>query len=81
MELETELSCVEVPEEPVTIQTEKVLKLSCHIDNNNNPINSLNEGLKISLVGQIEKHSQTLGRNAVYVKKSSINRLVSTIID
>jgi len=39
---------VEAPEEPATVQTEKVLRLSCHIDNNNNPINSLSEGLKIS---------------------------------
>jgi hypothetical protein len=30
---------------------EKVLRLGCHIDNNNNPINMLTEGLRISLEG------------------------------
>ena len=47
---------------------ENVLKLPCHIDNNNNPINSLQEGLDISLTSNLEKFSETLGRNANYVK-------------
>jgi ubiquitin carboxyl-terminal hydrolase 14 len=77
IELETELICAEVPDEPTTVQKEKVLRLSCHIDNNGNPINMLFEGLKISLEGDIEKRSPTLGRDAVYHKKSKINKLVS----
>ena len=56
-----------------------MLKLSCHIDNNNNPINMLNEGLKISLEGQVEKRCQTLGRDAIYNLKKRINKLVSFI--
>lgn len=64
----TESKCVEAPEEPPTEQLEKVLKLSCHIDNNNNPINMLSEGLKISLEGDVEKNSPSLGRNAIYHK-------------
>jgi hypothetical protein len=32
-----------------------VIRLSCHIDNGNKPIDMLNEGLKVSLEGQIEK--------------------------
>lgn len=35
----------------------------------------LNEGLRISLDGQVEKFSQTLQRNAVYTQKKTINRL------
>ena len=80
IELQSELKCVESPEEPATIQNEKVLRLSCHIDNNNNPINMLWEGIKISLEGDIEKRSQTLGRDAVYHKTSRINKLVSHIL-
>ena len=30
--------CVEAPDEAPTTSSEKVLKLSCHIDNENNPI-------------------------------------------
>lgn len=77
IELQSELKCVEAPDEPATFQNEKVLRLSCHIDNNNNPINMLWEGIKISLEGDIEKRSQTLGRDAVYHKTSRINKLVS----
>jgi len=37
----------------------------------------LNEGLRISLDGQVEKFSQTLQRNAIYTQKKTINKLVS----
>lgn len=77
IELLSESKCIEAPEEPATQNKENVLKLSCHIDNNNNPINMLNEGLRISLEGDIEKRSPTLGRDAVYHKTSKINKLVS----
>ncbi len=65
----------ECPEEPVQETKEQVLRLSCHIDNNNNPINHLGEGLKISLDGDIEKHSPFLDRNCVYYKQSKVNKL------
>ena len=38
IEMVTESKCTEAPDEPPTSMTEKVLKLSCHNDNNNNPI-------------------------------------------
>lgn len=53
------------------------MKLPCHIDNNNNPINSIQEGLDISLTGELEKFSEVLQRNAVFKKTSKINRLPS----
>jgi ubiquitin carboxyl-terminal hydrolase 14 len=56
---------------------ENVLKLPCHIDNNNNPINSLQEGLEISLKTNLEKYSETLGRNANYVETKKVNKLPS----
>lgn len=77
LELTSDIKCLEAPDEPATQQAEKVLRLSCHIDNNNNPINSLSEGLRISLEGQVEKNSPSLGRNALYSKTSRINKLVS----
>lgn len=77
IELESESKCIEAPEEPSTVQLEKVLRLSCHIDNDNNPINSLSEGLKIAMAGQLEKNSPSLGRSAIYSKTSRINKLPS----
>lgn len=77
IELESELQCVEVPDEKSASQSEKVLRLSCHIDNSNKPIDLISEGLKVSLEGQIEKFSPTLGRNSVYNKQSRISKLVS----
>ncbi len=53
IELESKLKNIETEAEPETIMNEHVLKLSCHIDNNNNPINTLEEGLQISLSGEI----------------------------
>ena len=46
----------ECAEEEVKTYTENVLKLPCHIDNQNNPVNHLSEGLKISLEEELEKH-------------------------
>ena len=77
IELESTFSNVETEAEPTKTITEDVLKLSCHIDNNNNPINSLQEGLDISLVGELEKFSEVLQRNAIFKKTSKINRLPS----
>jgi ubiquitin carboxyl-terminal hydrolase 14 len=60
---------------------ENVLKLSCHIDNNNNPVNHLNEGLKVSLDGDIEKFSEIGNKNCVYHKSAKINKLVKELKD
>lgn len=51
VELTSELKNQECPEEEATVNSEKVMRLSCHIDNNNNPINTLSEGIKLSLEG------------------------------
>lgn len=67
----------ETDAEPPQETKEQVLRLSCHIDNNNNPINHMMEGLKISLSGDIEKYSDILGRNSIYFKESKINKLPS----
>lgn len=43
--------------------------MSCHIDNNANPVNHMAEGLKVSLEGDIEKQSPLLGRNCLYFRQ------------
>lgn len=48
------------------------LKLDCHIDKDTN---HLGDGIKAALEEKIEKRSETLGRDAIYTKKSSISRL------
>ncbi len=52
--------------------TESFLKLDCHIDKD---INHLRDGLLAGLSSEIEKHSDTLNRDAIYTKKSEISRL------
>ena len=53
------------------------MEQKCHIDNDNNPIDQLTDGLKISLEVTIEKNSPTLGRQAMYKQSSRIHKLVS----
>lgn len=77
IELESTVKNSETDAEPEVTQTEKVLKLSCHIDNNNNPINNLQDGLDVSLSGDLEKFSEALQRNAVYKKSSLVSKLPS----
>ena len=77
IELVNTVKSKETEAEPVKETSEQVLRLSCHIDNNNNPINHMLEGLKISLEGDIEKYSDILGRNSIYFKQSKINKLPS----
>ena len=79
VELESTLQNKETDAEPSTTVKESVIKLSCHIDNNNKPIDHLAEGLKISLEGDLDRYSPVLGRNAVYSKKAAINRLVINV--
>ena len=38
-------------------------------------VNHLAEGIKLGLVGEVEKNSDVLGRNAVWTKTSRIDRL------
>ena len=76
IEMKTTYTNTEVPTE-VTDQTENVFKLTCTIENGAKPADSLAEGLKLSLEGQIEKNSESLGRDTVWDKTTKVNRLVS----
>lgn len=79
IELESTIQNMEKEDEESYIQKEHVLKLPCHIDNNNKPIDSLQAGLKISLSGDLEKYSDSLGRNALFSKTSKIAKLPNYI--
>lgn len=51
------------------------MKLPCHIDNNDNPIDSLQDGLKVTLEDQREKFSEVLQKNALFKTSSKVNKL------
>lgn len=52
--------------------SDTLFKLPCHIDKD---INHLRDGIMAGLSEKIEKHSPTLGRDALYTKKSRLGRL------
>ena len=56
LELSTTHTNKEDPTE-VTEMNEKVLKLTCQIENGPAPVSSLQEGLRLSFEGDIEKNS------------------------
>ena len=75
-EMNTVLQCEdpaanEAGEQPATAK-EEFLKLSCHIDST---VNHLTDGIRIGLRESIEKHSEGLGKDAMYTKVSQISRL------
>ncbi|KAJ2851456.1 deubiquitinating enzyme [Coemansia brasiliensis] len=68
----TTWKCEEAPEEQPTVRHEVFRKLDCHIDKS---VNYLSQGIKKGLEETIEKHSESLGRNADYQSTSRIERL------
>jgi ubiquitin carboxyl-terminal hydrolase 14 len=69
---ETVTKSEEAPDEEAQTGTDAFRDLKCNISAETN---HLREGLSIGLNEQMEKHSETLGRNAVYKKTSRISRL------
>lgn len=82
IELEVEVKCAE-GDEPPTVEKEKSLKLTCHIEGavpagdgtNKGGTDLLTQSIAKGLEGQLEKTSQTLGRPAIYNKTSRISKL------
>ena len=77
IELQTKTQNKEIEAEEAKFAVERALKLRCYIDNNNNPIDTLEEGLDIGLKGELEKYSEIAGRNCVFEKSQKINQLPS----
>lgn len=77
-DLEETLSCAESDAEAVSVRTESVNKLVCNIQGGMGSqvtVDHLHEGLSLALEGSVEKHSEVLGRNAVWNKRQKINTL------
>ncbi|CAM9907516.1 unnamed protein product, partial [Phaeothamnion confervicola] len=79
LEMEETLTCQEGEgAEAVKTTTDLARKLVCNIQGGAgqaNQINHLHEGVKLGLVGEVEKYSDVLGRNAVWTKTQRIKRL------
>lgn len=69
---DTELQSIETPEDPVKRDAEQFFKLDCHISINTN---YLKDGILDSLTEKIEKHNESLGRDAEYKLTKRISRL------
>lgn len=81
IEFKGTLTNIESEEEPPSEVIESQNKLSCNIANENNPVSYLQDGIKNSLTGSIEKNSPLLGRNAQYIKIMRISKLVQFVGD
>jgi ubiquitin carboxyl-terminal hydrolase 14 len=70
----------EAPAEPAKETTEFQYKIPCNIAFEGNPINYLQDGIKLGLTGSVTKHSDTLNRDAVYQKVSRISHLPGYLV-
>lgn len=80
IEMTETMTCDEVPsgEEVSTPSTDLSRKIVCNIQGghgNETQINHIGEGIELALKGKVEKHSNVLGRNAVWTKTGRISRL------
>lgn len=66
------MKCSEAPDETPTVSDERLLQLSCFI---NQDVKYLLTGLKNRLEEQITKNSSVLGRDAVFTKSTHLSRL------
>jgi len=66
------MKCTEAPDETPTVSDERLLQLSCFI---NQDVKYLFTGLKNRLEEQITKHSSVLNRDAVFTKTTLLSRL------
>ena len=71
------LTCDESPDEPVITATESFLKLNCHITNSTN---FMADGILAALSEKLEKHSDILGRDAIWTKTSKVTRLPKYLV-
>lgn len=78
LQMKTELTCAECPEEVPSVRTEAHRRLQANIDGGAGKqvqVNHLLEGIQLGLTGEVEKRSEILGRNAVWKKTSKVTRL------
>ena len=78
LEMEETLTCTENDSEKSIIKTEKINKLICNIQNSltqGKNVDHMQEGVRLGLEGQLEKHSDVLNRNAIWNKTQRIKKL------
>ena len=78
MKIKETLTCDEVEDketEPPVISYDLHRKLVCNIQAGQNNVSHIAEGLQLGLTGSIEKHSDALGRNAMWTKTQRLARL------
>ena len=78
--IEEQQSCQETPDEPQVRKKDRLTKLICNIEGTigrqgSSSIDHLQDGLKLGLEGTVEKHSEVLGRNAVWQRKLRVASL------
>eukprot|EP00911_Craspedida_sp_UC1_P002901 UC1_evm1s2118 len=66
------MRCAEAPDEPASVSTQRALQLACHIEKDTGFVLA---GVKRGLMGEKEKRSETLGRNAIYSTTGELMRL------
>ena len=71
------LTCDESPDEPTISTTDPFLKLNCHIEISTN---FMRDGILSALSEKLEKHSDILGRDAIWTKKAQISRLPKYLV-
>mmetsp|Transcript_35160 Transcript_35160/g.69305 ORF Transcript_35160/g.69305 Transcript_35160/m.69305 type:complete len:543 (-) Transcript_35160:35-1663(-) len=79
MEMVETITCDEITgASETTSSTDLARKIVCNIQGghgNDTNINHISEGIDLALKGKVEKHSDTLGRNATWTKVGRISRL------
>lgn len=80
MKLEVQFQNQEDLEEKSEVRTEFNNKIPCIIDNQQNPVNSLSDGIKVGLEEEVEKYSETLQKNTVWKKISKLASLPEYLI-
>lgn len=81
MEIDGEVPPTEPPVKTFDLHRKLVCNIQGGSDGNANVnVNHIQEGIALSLNGKIEKHSEILGRNAIWTRKQRIARLPPVLV-
>ncbi|KAM3136181.1 hypothetical protein pb186bvf_011640 [Paramecium bursaria] len=80
IQFESIIQTPELPDEQPQFQKSTDRKLMCIIDNNNNPVNTLTEGIKASLEEQFTKFSDFDKQEHVYKRVNRISKLPNYLL-
>lgn len=83
--MEETLTCDECPQEAPTTTQDLHRKLVCNIQGGSDGsattnVSHIQEGIALSLQGKIEKHSDVLGRNALWTRQQRLSRLPPVLV-